>query len=259
MSMFWRLFPLLAAINVVVVILFIGFSVLQFNRISAQLERERVSVLGDRVAAPFEAAAGIGLPPSSVRNMQSILERAQQMNESIVSVHLLNPDGSIVRSAGGDKASALPDDILAGLAEDGLRAWSGEIGDEYFSGTRILGLGGNLVGALVIRYSGARGSSRSWAMAAQLTLGGIASLVLASLVTGVGLRVALRREIAEFDRIDEALVDFERDSWRNLERTGNLPSERASQNDEDLGEILHEVEVRYREAIETSWHGARQP
>ena len=66
MLIFWRLFPLVAAINLVVIVLFIGFSVLQFNRISAQLELERVSVLGDRVAAPFEAAAGIGLPPSSV-------------------------------------------------------------------------------------------------------------------------------------------------------------------------------------------------
>jgi len=259
MLMFWRLFPLVAAINVVVVILFIGFSVLQFNRISAQLERERLSVLADRVAAPFEAAAGIGLPPTSVRNMESILERARQMNEAITSVHLLNPNGAIIRSAGGDSAGNLTAEILKGLAQGDIRTWSGETDEGYFSGTRIFGVGGDLVGALVIRYSGARGSSRSWAMAAQLTLGGVASLILASLVTGVGLQIALRREIAEFDRIDEALGGFERDSWRNIERGTDLPSQWADESGGDLRNILHEVELRYREAIEISRGGIERP
>ena len=248
MLMFWRLFPLVAAINLVVIVLFIGFSILQFNRISAQLELERVSVLGDRVAAPFEAAAGIGLPPSSVRNMESILERARQMNEAIVSVHLLGPDGTTIRSAGGDSGGDLDAGILAGLARGEGRTWSGETEEGYFSGTRIVGTGGNLVGALVIRYSGARESSRSWAMAAQLSLGGLASLILASLITGAGLRIALRREIAEFDRNDEALAGFERDSWRNIERGVSESAQRTAEADEELGKILHEVEVRYREA-----------
>jgi hypothetical protein len=247
MLMFWRLFPLVAAINLVVIVLFIGFSVLQFNRISAQLELERVSVLGDRVAAPFEAAAGIGLPPSSVRNMESILERARQMNEAIVSVHLLDPSGATTLSAGSD-GDDLDAASLAGLTRSDNRTWSGETEDGYFSGTRIFGMGGNLVGALVIRYSGARGSSRSWAVAAQLSLGGIVSLILASLLTGIGLRIALRREIAEFDRDDEALARFERDSWRNIERGLRETTPRMAETDDDLGNILHEVEVRYREA-----------
>ena len=61
MLMFWRIFPSVAAINGAIIILLIGFSVLQFNRISAQLERERVTILGDRVAAPFEAARAFHL------------------------------------------------------------------------------------------------------------------------------------------------------------------------------------------------------
>lgn len=248
MLMFWRLFPLVAAINLVVIVLFIGFSVLQFNRISAQLELERVSVLGDRVAAPFEAAAGIGLPPSSVRNMESILERARQMNEAIVSIHLLGPDGTTIRSAGGDSGLDLGAGVLAGLARSDGRTWSGETEDGYFSGTRIIGMAGNLVGALVIRYSGARGSSRSWAMAAQLSLGGLVSLILASLVTGAGLRFALRREIVGFDRIDEALAGFERDSWRNIDRGTGIPTEPTDAAGDDLGQFLREVELRYREA-----------
>lgn len=259
MLMFWRLFPLVAAINVAVIILFIGFSVLQFNRISAQLERERVAVLGDRVAAPFEAAAGIGLPPSSVRNLESILERARQMNDAIVAVHLLGPDGAVIRSAGGEGDSVLDVGILDGLARDDRRSWSGETGDGYFSGTRIIGLGGNLVGALVIRYSGARGSSRSWAMAAQLTLGGAASLLFASLVTGLCLRIALRREIADFDRIDEAIRGFERDSWRNTGHRETLHPGQEDESNRDLALILHEVEARYREAVSASRNGAGQP
>ena len=250
MKMFWRLFPLVAAINVAVIILFIGFSVLQFNRMSAQLERERVSVLADRVAAPFEAAAGIGLQPSSVRNMESILERARQMNEAIISVHLLSPQGDTLHSAGGDRDGQLDAEILAGVTRDNIRTWSGETSDGYFSGTRITGLGGNLVGALVIRYSGTRGSSRSWAMAAQLTLAGAISLVFASIVTGAGLRMALGREIADFDQLDAILVEFEKDSWRYTERSADGPSRHSGRSRDDLGESLHEVEIRYREAIE---------
>ncbi|MGD8351182.1 MAG: hypothetical protein PVI79_18190 [Gammaproteobacteria bacterium] len=258
MLIFWRLFPLVVAINIAVIVLFIGFSVLQFNRISAELERERVTVLGDRVAAPFEAAAGIGLPPSSVRNMDSILERARQMNEAIVSVHLLDSDGVVIRSAGGKSETVLDAEILDGLMHGEQRTWSGETDDGYFSATRIVGLGGNLVGALVIRYSGARGSSRSWAMAAQLTLGGFASLLFASLMTAAGLRIALRREIAEFDRIDAAIGSFERDSWRNTDRIDHPLMEGEAGTGDDLGTALHEVEARYREAVSTSRHGAGQ-
>jgi hypothetical protein len=250
MLMFWRIFPSVAAINGAIIILLIGFSVLQFNRISAQLERERVTILGDRVAAPFEAAAGIGLSPSSMRNMDSILERARQMNEAIISIHLLSPDGAIIRAAGGDSPNDLSAEILEDLAKSDTRIWSGETTDGYFSGTRIMGMGGKPVGALVIQYSGTRGSSRSWEMVAQLTLGGIAFLVFASFVTGLGLRIALRREIDEFDRIDETLNEFERDSWRNIERRANRSPERTAEAGDDLGRILHEVEVRYREASE---------
>jgi hypothetical protein len=95
-------------------------------------------------------------------------------------------------------------------------------------------------------------------MAAQLTLGGFASLLFASLMTAAGLRIALRREIAEFDRIDAAIGSFERDSWRNTDRIDHPLMEGEAGTGDDLGTALHEVEARYREAVSTSRHGAGQ-
>lgn len=87
-----------------VIAVYIAFAILQFNQIRAELERERITILAERVATPFEAAVRIGLPLASVHNAEAPLERARQLDPAIEAVFVLGPQGDVVRSVGKPEA-----------------------------------------------------------------------------------------------------------------------------------------------------------
>src|SRR3546814_18120582 len=77
MALFWRIWAAVTLVNLAVLTIFVGLATLQFGNINSDLVGERLVVLADLTAAPFEAAAKIGLPLSTVRNADALLARAR--------------------------------------------------------------------------------------------------------------------------------------------------------------------------------------
>ena len=253
MPLFWRLCVIVAATISAVVALFVALAVVQFNQIRSELERDRLAVLADRVAAPFEAAARIGLPLDAVRNAGAILERSAQMEDAVTAVNVLSPSGEIIHSIGVNSASSW--ELPEASAE---RRWSGETDSGFFSGIRINDSSGSTVGGLVIEYSGADSAARSWAMAAQLAVAGAVLVPMALVGGAMALKVLLRREVDFFDAVEAELGAFERRSWR----PGFGPETAAEAVEEGrigLFRLISAVENEYREAARLVAGEAKAP
>src|SRR3546814_1835454 len=97
MALFWRIWAAVTLVNLAVLTIFVGLATLQFGNINSDLVGERLVVLADLTAAPFEAAAKIGLPLSTVRNADALLERARQTDGAILAIHVFDAAGRIVQ------------------------------------------------------------------------------------------------------------------------------------------------------------------
>lgn len=60
MALFWRIWAAVTLVTFAVLSIFVSMAILQFDQIHSELLGERLMVLADRTAAPFEAAARIG-------------------------------------------------------------------------------------------------------------------------------------------------------------------------------------------------------
>lgn len=242
-----RIFPAIYSVVVASLLAFIALAVLQFNQINSELEREKVGILVSRVAAPFEAAATIGLPLSSVRNASVLLERARQLDTAIEGVFLFGADGELLKSA----ASPSIDSTTLGASlrnpAGAVRTWSGDTSHGYYAGVRLLKPDDDLFGGIAISYSGRKGASQSWAIVGKLLLSGLIFAIVAAPLIWLTLRRSLSGVVSSYDEIDSELRQVECSSWLKSDPAG--PALR--QDDSHLfGRLFRAAEARYRDAAE---------
>jgi hypothetical protein len=123
MALFWRVWAAVTFVNFAVLTIFLGIATLQFGNINADLIGERLVVLAGRTAAPFEAAAKIGLPLSTVRNASALLERARQTDDAILAIHVFDAAGRIVHSTNKPALAAIPAVAFTARAAAGGMPW----------------------------------------------------------------------------------------------------------------------------------------
>lgn len=247
-----RIFPAVYAIGTCVIIVFIALAVLQFNQIRSELEREKISVLVDRMAEPFESAALIGLPLATVRNTDVLLERARQLDPAINAVQLIGEDGTLLASvpAGADNLVAIRRAV--GESPGIIRSWSGETDEGFYSGVWIRDSSGRKVGGVMIIYSGQGSRTQSWAMVGQLLVGGLLFVLVMMPVIWLALRWSLQRSIAGYDAVEADIQAFERNSWRMPELPKGEDDSGAAAVNGALGRLLIEVEAGYRREISST-------
>jgi hypothetical protein len=113
MALFWRIWTAVMLVNLVVLTLFVGLATLQFDSINSGLVGERLAVLAGRTAAPFQATAKIGLPLSTMRNADALLERARQTDDAILAIHVFDAAGSVVHSTAAAAPAKIPPEARA--------------------------------------------------------------------------------------------------------------------------------------------------
>lgn len=246
MALFWRIWTAVVLVNLVVLTLFVGLAALQFDSINATLIGERLNVLAGRTAAPFRAAARIGLPLSTVRNAEALLERARQTDDAIAAIHVFDPEGRIVHSTAQPRPGAIPADAIAARAAAAGAPWHRETGSGFLSSIDIPASDGRSAGGILIVYPGEGSVTRVRAMTAELAMAAIAVQIVAAAVGIALLRFGLRRPLATFDAIETAIVDFERRSWRSAAAARAAPEPPSGDGTDDLGRLLDEAEARYR-------------
>ncbi len=213
MAIFWRVWVTAMAVILVVLVVFPALAMFQFSRVHSSLIGERLIVLADRTAAPFEAAAELGLAVADVRNAIGLLERARQTDDRIIAVYVFDETGDIVHATVGANTGGTAVSRVRARAA-GARDWHGETDAGFVAGMNFFGISGEPAGGVAVLYPRGGSATRVWAMAAELGLAAAGILCLSALIAGLLLRVTLRREIAGFDHIDREVAAFEKDSWR---------------------------------------------
>jgi hypothetical protein len=245
MALFWRIWTAVILVNLAVLTLLVGLATLQFDSINSGLVGERLAVLAGRTAAPFQAAAKIGLPLSAVRNAGALLERARQTDDAILAIHVFDEAGRIVHSTATPAPTDIPPEALAGRAAAAGTPWHGESAGGFLSSIDIPAREGATAGGILIVYPGGGNVTRIRAMGAELGLDAIAVLVIAAGLSTLLLRLGLRRQIRTFEVIDGAIADFERGSWRSA-AAGSVAPAPADNGIGELRQLLDAAETRYR-------------
>ena len=256
MALFWRIWAAVTLVNLAVVTIFVALATLQFGNVNSGLVGERLLVLADRTAAPFKAAAKIGLPLSTVRNANALLERARQTDDAILAIHVFDVAGRIVHSTVTPAPTTISAEALfARTIADGA-PWHRETADNFLSSIDILSRDGKTVGGILVVYPGGGNVTRIRAMAAELGIAAIGVLVIAATLSALLLRLGLRSQIKSFEAIDNAINRFEFDAWRSA--AGRSPNQ-GEGRDDALRAMLDESESRYRNAGLTLESAQREP
>lgn len=244
MALFWRLWAAVTLVNFAVLTIFVGLATLQFGNINSDLIGERLVVLAGRTAAPFEAAARIGLPLSAVRNADALLERARQTDDAILAIHVFDAAGRIVHSTAAPTQTPTaisPEAIMARAAAKGA-AWYRETSGAFLSSIDIAPHEGVSAGGILIVYPVAGSFIQIRAMAAELALLAMGVLLASAAFSALLLRLGLQSQIRLFEHIDSAILDFERGAWRGAAgRSAALTEGEGG----ELRSLLAAAEVRY--------------
>ncbi len=239
MAIFWRVWATSVVVVLAVLIVFLALSTFQFSRVHSSLVGERLVVLADRTAAPFEAAARLGLPVADVRNAAGLLERARQTDDRISAIFVFDKSGDIVHQTTG---AAERGPAVAAIRDDftGVRDWHGATPEGFVAGVNFANLSGQAAGGVAVLYPRGGSTTRVWAMAAELSLAALGILCLSALIAGLLLRVGLRREVSGFDDMDGEIAAFETDTWR-----GTIPADEPT----GLRAELDAAYDSYRDAV----------
>ncbi|WP_119458276.1 hypothetical protein [Rhodospirillaceae bacterium SYSU D60014] len=246
MALFWRIWAAVTIVNFAVLAIFVGLATLQFDQIHSGLVGERLVVLADHTAAPFEAAAKIGLPLSSVRNAAALLERARQSDSSITAIHVFDAEGRIVHSTDTLPPASIPRKAVVARVEASGTPWYSETAEGFLGSIDIAGRGESLAGGILVAYSSGGNVTRVRAMAAELALAAMGVLVTAAAFSGLLLRLGLARQIEAFETIDVTIAGFEQDSWRSA--AAGSPSRDAGHDTDELRRLLDAADSSYRTA-----------
>ena len=247
MALFWRVWAAVVLVNLMVLTLFVGLAALQFDSINGTLVGERLTVLAGRTAAPFKAAANIGLPLSTVRNAQALLERARQTDDAITAIHVFDPAGRVIHSTAQPVPATIPGEALTARARSGGAPWHLETGAGFFSSIDIQAVDGSSAGGILIAYPGGGNVTRVRAMAAELAISALAVLAVASVLGMAALRFGLRRPIRTFEAIEGAIADFERRAWRSAAGAHDPHAPHPDDGTGELRDLMEAAEERYRD------------
>ncbi len=245
MALFWRIWAAVTVVTCIVLAVFVGLATLQFDRIHSGLVGERLIVLADRTAAPFKAAARIGLPLATVRNAAALLERARQTDELIKTVHVFEASGRIVHSTAISPPSEISPAAAAARREAAGAPWHLQNQEGFLGGIDIPGRGDKTAGGILVFYPREVNATQVRAIAAELGLAAILILLGAGLLGGLLVRLGLGRQIRAFQEIDDAVAAFERDAWR---RAAAASPDWPSHNGRELQDLLDTAEAKYRAA-----------
>lgn len=245
MAFLWRVWLAIAAVNLTVLMLFVGLASLQYDAVHSSLVGERLTVLAARTAAPFEQAMRIGLGLGSVRNADALLEQARQTDEAIAAIHVFDREGRILRSTDRTPPATIPPLALAARTEAQGTPWHRAGGGAFLSSVEITARSGTSVGGVLIVYSAAQSAVRVSAMTTDLIMVGLLVLAGSMVAAAVLLRFGLRRQVDAFQAIEASIDSFERAAWRSAAAAS---PDTAGAPGGDLARLIETTEQQYRAA-----------
>ena len=243
-QLFWRIWIAVVLVALAVLALFVFLATLQFQKINSDLTSDRLAILADRTAEPFQTPSRIGLPLSTVRNAPAFLERARQTDERIRAVHVFDGSGAVVYSTTTPAPSMLPPLAMSAYESAASRRWQVANGRAFYSGMSLSDGAGHPAGGVLIEYPSAEHLTRVRAMAAELGFAAIGGFAAISVIGAIVLRIVLWRIFRGFRMIEVGITRFEQGAWRSA--AGVSDQEELLTRAGQLHRDLHAAEERYR-------------
>jgi MFS family permease len=213
MELFWRTWFAAFSVIVSVGLMLVTLVTLEFKRDYERLLGERMLVIGASAAAPFSAAAELGLPMNSVRNASALLDIPRQTDPLISGVWVLDAQYQVIHGAGSWIMDENDVKTILKASDGQANGWYITFNSSFVAGTPIRNSNAEQVGQVIITYPLEVSRTRVLAMAAELLFQVLLISVVASLATGLLLRVWIAREIGNFSAVMANLTEFERQVW----------------------------------------------
>ena len=245
MALFWRIWLAVSFVNLLVLTIFVGLATLQFGNINSDLVGERLAVLAERTAGPFNAAAKIKLPLSTVRNAEALLERTRQTDGAILAIHVFDIKGRIVQSTDKQPPAEIPAKVLAARDAAAGSSWHIESDETFLSSIDIVDRDKMVVGGVLIVYPKSSSNTRIRAMGAELVFATLLILFVGAVLSLFLLRLSISKQIRLYDSIDNAIMSFEQGAWRSA---AGRPSFEVESDGDELGYLLKTAELSYQSA-----------
>lgn len=248
MALFWRVFSTMAAVNALCLLVLFALASVQYDAVLSGLVRDRLAVVAQVLAEPFQAAAGLGLPIESLRDVDALLLRTKQSSTDVQGIYLFDQAGTILRST----EPGLTEDVALAaryaLAQGDGSAWFGKTAGGLLVASLVTGADGGIVGGILLAHGDGGTVLQVQALTGRLAFASTAILVI-SLFLGLGiLRLALKGHIRVFDALLATYDRFERQAWRGI-RAEEAPPEPVRGFGIDTAEIfdlLERSEARYQ-------------
>ena len=249
MALVWRILIVLALINSTVLVVFVFLVTIQFEAVLSGSIQERLEVIVENVRDPFTSVSDLGLPLSSLRNANAMLERVKQDDEAIETIHVYDSSGQILHSTDKSPSKSVTNSVLlAGSKLDVHGLWYLEDALSYKIGAVIVDLAENPIGGVAVQYSKKDAITQVRAMSARLSFYCAIGFIATLLVSLVVLRLAMYRHIRLDGTLLEAFDSFERFFWRT---PGGTEQERHPVNalgvdSAEFRRLLDQSEVKYK-------------
>ncbi len=247
-ALFWRVFTTVAAVNALCLVVLFGLASVQYDAVLSGLVRDRLAVVAQNLAEPFQAVAKLGLPIETVRNVDALLQRTRQSSAEITGIYLFDQAGNIVRTTEPVIPPEMAEAARAALNSADGRTWSSEGANSYLVASIIKAPDGKISGGVLIQQGDSGKSMQVQALEGKLLFISVAILVVSLGAAFVVLRISLAGHIRVFDALLAAYDRFERQAWRGTRPSEVVPEPTRSFGI-DTGEIfalLEQSEDQYQ-------------
>jgi hypothetical protein len=168
-------------------------NVLKFEQIIEGFEQSRYSFVARDIEGALEQNLNLGLPLDQIENAQELIERQLGLDSDLTSIAIFDPDGAILY-----QISRLPEGSAQALLGDGAKA-SG-IRDERFVSSPIANDFGQVVGGVIVRYSGSAVARREERVLHTMAIATLSAAIAGGIILWLGasrLLAPLGRRLAE--------------------------------------------------------------
>jgi len=223
MSMVWRNWIAFVAVLATVLSILGTLSVLQYDAILTRLIQERMAVIAETTASSFRSVINLGLPISTVRNANEILERAKNIDPAISSIQVFHQSGIVVHdTVAGDSAPVTKDILLVQSLSSDDR-WTTENTEKLFVGLTLRDLAGVPIGGILVAASNQDLKATSRSMMIQITFAAVAVFLVFSAFALLFLRLRLNGVIRGLERLEQLSETFSDDN-QSEERAASDPT-----------------------------------
>jgi len=200
-------------------------NVLKFQQIIEGFEESRYSFVARDIEGALEQNLGLGLPLDQIDNAQELIERQLGLDADLTSIAIFDPDGAILY-----QASRLPQGEVQALL--GERAKANGIRDERFVSSPIANDFGQVVGGVIVRYSGTSANRREQRVLQTMAIATVGAVIAGGIILWFGagrLLAPLRRRLAETTALLQRAGD------------GHQPASAESRFEALAGQALHDL------------------